>query len=470
MGALRAFVCVVSIGCTASIGCAVSTLMLLVAGPACAAVYDVVDLGYLPNSDSSSAGSEGLGIDNAGEAAASSDLGPFTTHGMYWNGTSASDLDTPSSIANSFVHGMGPDGKIVGENGSGFAFVWTHGSGFTNLTNLGGTTGAAYGMNAAGYIVGTDTNAFVNPVVWKSASDAPIKLDAANSMKNAIAHAINSSRTIAGTSFDSNDVATIWNYNSGAGTWSPQSLGTLGGVCSDAFDINTAGNVVGYATRSVNVGGIGAFIWHPGDSSVTDLDPTQAFSNSFASGVNNNNEVVGSSTQAAAFVWDSVNKMRNLQDLIDPSSPYQITDARDVNDNGWIVGTAINNNDGLYHAVILKPIELILPGDYNNDHHLNADDIRALQLALTNLPLYKTTYSVSDADLLQINQLPGESTNILNNSDLQALLNYLKNGGGSTTSVPEPSSACLVLSALICWICFRRFKLCPVIISQHSSS
>lgn len=174
--------------CAHRIACAVSIALLLVAGQAHvagqarAAQYSVVDLGYLPNSDPNAAGSEGLGIDNTGEAAASSDIGPFTTHGMYWSGTSASDLDSPSSTVNTFVHGMGPTGKIVGENGSGFAFVWNHGSGFTYLTNLGGTTGAAFGTNATGDVVGTNTQgSLVYGVVWKLATGAPTQLTPADS-------------------------------------------------------------------------------------------------------------------------------------------------------------------------------------------------------------------------------------------------------------------------------------------------
>jgi probable HAF family extracellular repeat protein len=438
--------------CANRIRCAVSFAALIVVGQARAAVYDVVDLGYLPNSGTAnSAGSEGLGIDDAGEAAASSDVNDYTTHGMYWNGATSSDLDTPSSTVNTLVHGMGPSGKIVGENGVGFAFVWSHGGGFTNLANLGGTTGAAFGMNAAGDVVGTDSQgSLVYGVVWKLATGAPTQLTPASSKFFAIAHGINSSRTIAGISFDNSfDLATVWNYNSGSGTWTPQSLGTLGGVGSDAFDINTAGNVVGYATRASGQGE-GAFIWHPGDTSVTDLDPAQDFSNSFASGINDNNVIVGSDTNGGAFVWDSAHGMRNLQDLIDPTAPYYVTDARDVNDNGWIIGTATNTNDNLPHAVIFKPILQILPGDYNRDQHVDAADVNALELALTNLTSYKNLYGVSDAELLQINQLPGESTTALNNSYLQALLTYLKTGGGSSNPVPEPTSACLAFVAAVC--------------------
>jgi hypothetical protein len=114
------------------------------------------------------------------------------------------------------------------------------------------------------------------------------------------------------------------------------------------------------------------------------------------------------------------------------------------------------------------PIELFnaapTPGDFNLDHHVDARDIAALQLALTNLSLYESTYGVTDADLAQINQLPGESSTTLNNSDLQALINLLQSGGGSFTagssngdsfnigslnSVPEPSSLALAYLATL---------------------
>ncbi len=86
------------------------------------------------------------------------------------------------------------------------------------------------------------------------------------------------------------------------------------------------------------------------------------------------------------------------------------------------------------------------PGDYNKDGHVNAADIAALELALTNLTLYKSTYSVSDSDLASMNNIPGSSGSNLNGAKLQALENILIAGDGTTSAVPEPSS--LVLLAL----------------------
>jgi hypothetical protein len=84
------------------------------------------------------------------------------------------------------------------------------------------------------------------------------------------------------------------------------------------------------------------------------------------------------------------------------------------------------------------------PGDYNKDGHVNSADITALELALTNLTLYKSTYSVSDSDLASIDNIPNDSGATLNNSKLQALENLLIAGDGTLSAVPEPGSFILL--------------------------
>ncbi len=115
------------------------------------------------------------------------------------------------------------------------------------------------------------------------------------------------------------------------------------------------------------------------------------------------------------------------------------------------LGTFLLNIDADANAVfffddISLTLKQTLPGDYNNDGHVDAKDIGALQLALANIDLYESTYGVSNSDLTQIEALPGRGTGNLNNADLQGLINYLQAGNGSLSAVPEPST--LLLSAL----------------------
>jgi hypothetical protein len=450
----------------------VLSLALLVgtlrSAPLPAAGYDVVDLGLLPSFNSMLGPSDtmGIGIDNAGQATGTGDIyvnNVSVSHGFFWQSGNLADMDSPSSMANTFVHGMGPGGQVLGENGTGFAFEWISGSGFTLLPIPSGkNNAAAYDMNTTGDIVGSSSNnsgTLTNGTVWKSGGGTTL-LAPVNSLFFSSASAINGARTIAGISYNNiNQQASVWTFNSGTGQWSGQALGTLGGADSSARDINSAGNVVGDSTRALGQGQ-GAFIWHPGDAAPIDLDPTRAFGiNTFAHGINSNNEVVGSIGGSGAFVWDQARGIRDLQTLVDPNSLFTLTDAADVNDSGWIIGTATDSTDGLSHAVILKPTFLL--GDINRDGHVDAADISALQSALADLNNYQATHgpgggALTNTQLLQIADLSGD--NKVNNADLQALINYLADnagtlpspgGGGSLTAVPEPSGLALAALATI---------------------
>ncbi|HZZ28563.1 MAG TPA: dockerin type I domain-containing protein [Pirellulales bacterium] len=95
-----------------------------------------------------------------------------------------------------------------------------------------------------------------------------------------------------------------------------------------------------------------------------------------------------------------------------------------------------------------------LVGDFNQDGHVDAADIPAMELALANLPSYESTYSVTETALPSFSDINGDGK--FNNPDLQALLNSLQSGGGSLLAVPEPSCAVLfgLASAIcLCWRC-----------------
>ena len=101
----------------------------------------------------------------------------------------------------------------------------------------------------------------------------------------------------------------------------------------------------------------------------------------------------------------------------------------------------------LYTTGVLAVVSTnFLPGDFNRDGHVDAADILPAMKALTNPAAYELQYGVSPADLQIIGDVNGDTK--FTNADLQGLLDYLKNGGGSISTVPEPASWILAFLAL----------------------
>jgi hypothetical protein len=94
---------------------------------------------------------------------------------------------------------------------------------------------------------------------------------------------------------------------------------------------------------------------------------------------------------------------------------------------------------------------LYTPGDMNNDGHVDAGDIVAMEMALANPAEYQTTFFNNNpnyvaSDLSSLGDVNGDG--VFNNADVQALINLLQSGGGSLQSVPEPASWALLALAL----------------------
>jgi hypothetical protein len=84
----------------------------------------------------------------------------------------------------------------------------------------------------------------------------------------------------------------------------------------------------------------------------------------------------------------------------------------------------------------------LVPGDFNRDGHETSADLPMMLLALTNIPAYRSLFTLSDADFVAIGDINVDGT--VNNADMQALLNFFKLGGGSLAAVPEPKSFALI--------------------------
>jgi hypothetical protein len=123
-----------------------------------------------------------------------------------------------------------------------------------------------------------------------------------------------------------------------------------------------------------------------------------------------------------------------------------------ITQNG-ITNQVTDNNASNFNSPVLTgagtaqiPIELFnaafSPGDFNLDHHVDDADFVHMMAALTDISAFQSAHSdLSSSDLLSIEDVNGDGK--FTNADLQALIDLLQAGQGST-SVPEPEAGLLL--------------------------
>jgi probable HAF family extracellular repeat protein len=362
---MLAFVAATVAGCLALLVTFVWGLVGASPASAASTTYTIKDLGTLgccsPNVDD---------INDKGQVVGS-DFTSSGTHAFLYEAGVLKDLGVPpdANCSSSAALGINDDSQVVAESrcagGLRHLFLYSASTGWKDLGLLevpsedpscGGPSlsdaGSTMDINASGQIVGWacftsdgDTHAFL----WEDDGD-PNTVDLKDlgtlGGTESTANAINDSGQVVGSSSQRASYSAFL-YSKSTGM---QSLGMLPGAVpgtnSAAFDINASGQVVGNSGSSA---GQHAFLWEDdGDPNTVDMKDlgTLGGFHSYANGINDKGQVVGNSLFSTdcpscgpphAFLY-SEGQMQDLNDLIPANSGWTLTDAREINNSGQIVG------------------------------------------------------------------------------------------------------------------------------------
>lgn len=428
--------------------CVVLSLGLVWTAPALAVQYGISDLGQFDFV-------AGLDINNYGQVVAVAGIvGQFELFSSLWS------PDSANSIAGSWVD-LGSVGGCYCHssiNDQGDVLIMASGSPsrLWKPTTPNGTTGSTVNVNQ---LLGADPNssAFVNDInnhgqfigehrpmgegrfrafVWTpnvpgGVSGSHAYLDPSEQFDYVATVAINDRGQAVGwqgRNLPLAEEAMLWSPTIPNGqTGAMTGLGTLDGrQFSVGGNINAVGQVIGYSSNLSGVG-LSMFLWTPDTLNGTtgtmiDLGiPSPCLGNTC--GINNRGDVV-----ALNFFYSQKAGVVDLHTLIDPHSGWEIIEAMAINDWGQIAGTGTYN--GQQRAFLLTPTNL-LPGDYSADGIVDAAD-----------------FTIWRDNLGNGAALPNDDTPGVGQDDYdrwKANFSQTSGSGGTSTSVPEPTAARLLI-------------------------
>lgn len=347
----------------AAVLAAVAAVALLTsAGPmgALASFYTVADLGTLGGSRSAA-----LALNDSGDVVGYSTTAAGATRGFVYDGDSLQAVGTFGG-RDSLAYGISNIGTVVGraQNSSGEfrAFVMLPGGKLLDIPTLSAVFSSApfstaTAVSTAGLVVGyrlTPGDHMVSRSRIFLFSDSTLADLGTFGGEDAVAAGINDAGQFVGfygtdAHADYSDRRAFIGRLGGDAT----DLGTLGGRLTTPTAINDAGQVVGFA--QLRNGDSHAFLYTAG--SLVDLGTLTGGRQSFAYGLNELGQIVGTSDSAArtlcAFLYTG-GQMVDLNTLIPADSGFVLTEARDINAAGMIVGTGIVGNR--QHAFLLTPV------------------------------------------------------------------------------------------------------------------
>ena len=249
-------------------------------------------------------------------------------------------------------------GQVVGflpqSNGSTRAFIWDSANGIKELGN--GST-SALSINDNAQTVGFfKLNPNFHAIRWENDQNLPLITPVD---KSSWATSNNNNGDIVGyTNLFGIGInqGFLWNSKTMGTIQDSINLGSLDNASTTkALDVNNQRIVVGQSGNK-------AFLWTISDGmkDLGSLGNIGLLNNSQAIGINDKNQVVGKSNNLA-FLWSDNNgngqsdsgEMVDLNTLLPPNTGWNLTEARDINDIGQIVGTGTIN--GQNHAFLMNP-------------------------------------------------------------------------------------------------------------------
>jgi uncharacterized membrane protein len=294
---------------------------------------------------------------------------------VYWSSpTAASEtLKTISGYTSTQAVALNDNGQIVGTGTKGYPngnvpFYWSGKSAtpvqlsFPNSL----TTVRATGINNSGQIVGwgAPTNAgntqFVG-LYWSSPTAQPAVVQTLPNYTGAALGAISQSGEILGTCYGTQFPATnsaVWPTPTGQ----PVALSVLSGLSySVAIAVNTAGKIAG--SSDIQNGTPYPASWTNVSAAATQLGYLHAQSDQgSANSINTSGVIVGNLSgyygQSSTFfnvavLWNGT-QATDLNTLIPSGNAWSLINAKQINDSGWILGTATQNGLGAMFVIIPK--------------------------------------------------------------------------------------------------------------------
>ena len=284
------------------------------------------------------------------------------------------------------AHGINDRGVVVGvvrtPEGLERGFVWhPRTRQATQIATFGGQNSQANDVNDKGVVVGAAESATNDDRAFRYDSRTGVVQDLGTlGGDTAVARAINERGVVVGEAETAAGETHAFRWDPRTGRM--QDLGTLGGERSSAHDINDKGVVVGDARTAQFL--THAFRWDPRERVMDDLGVLPGTVVSFARGINDRGDIVGSTDSVAdnaerAFLWSA--RTRTMRAFLDSggTSPGTccngpVTRATAINDRGLVVGSQEDVKGSRAYVWSARTGQVLLPG-LGTENSASADDI-----------------------------------------------------------------------------------------------